>query len=80
MINAANNKPYSASVQLLLHVNGQNYELAKVGPNRVVLRNAVQLPPCEAMLSINIDGETTQQTISLPHGASADSPVVMTSR
>ena len=80
MINAVNNKPYSATVQLILHVNGQDYELAKVGPSRIVLRNAIQLPPCEATLSISIDGETTQQTIQLPVGASADSPIVVTSR
>ncbi len=80
MINAVNNKPYSATVQLILHVNGQDYELAKVGPSRIVLRNAIQLPPCEATLSIRIDGETTQQTIQLPVGASADSPIVVTSR
>ena len=79
MINAVNNKPYSAIVQLILHVNGQDYELAKVGPSRIVLRNAIQLPACEATLSICIDGQVTQQTIQLPDGASADSPIVISS-
>lgn len=77
MIDIAN-KPYSASVQLILHVNGHDYALAKIGPNRIYLRTPVDLPPCEGTLSINIDGHVTQQTIRLPEGASVNSPGVMT--
>ncbi|MEZ6132510.1 MAG: hypothetical protein R3C59_27920 [Planctomycetaceae bacterium] len=77
---AVNNKPYSATVQLTLHVAGQDYELAKVGPDRVSLRKPIDLPPCEGMLSINIDGNITQHTVRLPEGASAESPSVMTRR
>ncbi|MEZ6128329.1 MAG: hypothetical protein R3C59_06585 [Planctomycetaceae bacterium] len=80
MIDIAN-KPYSANVQLVLHVNGQDYPLAKVGPDRIYLRTPVNLPPCEGTLSINIDGHLTQQQlIRLPEGASADSAGVVTSR
>ena len=80
MIVAVNNKPYSATVQLTLHVDGQDYELAKVGPDRVSLRQPIDLPPCEGTLSINIDGHVTRQNIRLPEGASAESPSVMTQR
>lgn len=73
MINAANNKPYSATVSLILHVNENEYELAKTGPSRVFLRTPVELPPCDGTLSINIDGNITTEKVRLPNGASIDS-------
>ena len=48
MITSTNNKPYSADVQLSLRANGQEYSLAKVGPERVVLQDSVSLPPTDA--------------------------------
>jgi len=48
--------------------------------DRLILRTAINLPPGNGTLSINIDGETTQQPIHLPHGASSDSPIVVTTR
>lgn len=74
------NKPYSANVQLMLHAHGMDHELSKVGPDRIVLRNAVDLPPGDAILTINIDGQMTQHQIRLPDGASCDSPIVTTTR
>jgi hypothetical protein len=79
MIHSANNKPCSATVNLTLHAFGLDHELAKVGRNRIVLRSAIELPPCNAILSISIDGHTTQQSVRLPHGASVDSPIITTS-
>jgi hypothetical protein len=79
MIHSANNKPCSATVHLTLQAGSVDYELAKVGRNRIVLRSAIELPACDGILSISIDGHTTQQSVRLPHGASVDSPVVPTS-
>jgi hypothetical protein len=79
MIHSANNKSCSATVNLTLHAVGVDHELAKVGRNRIVLRSAIELPPCDGVLSITIDGHTTQQSIRLPQGASVDSPIVATS-
>ncbi len=71
-------KPHSADVRLTLRVNGNDYALAKVGPNRVFLRTAVSLPPCDAELIISVDGRISSRQISLPHGASTDSQSVLT--
>ena len=71
-------KTHSADVRLTLRVNGNDYALAKVGPNRVFLRTAVSLLPCDAVLIISVDGRISSRQIFLPHGASTGSQAVET--
>lgn len=71
-------KPHSADVRLTLRVNSEDYELAKVGPNRVFLRKPVVLPSCDAELIISVDGRISSRQIFLPNGASVTSKAVET--
>ncbi|MEQ9406517.1 MAG: hypothetical protein RIK87_02280 [Fuerstiella sp.] len=41
-------------------------------------RTPVDLPPCEGILRISIDGHVTQRNIRLPDGASGESSEVLT--
>jgi hypothetical protein len=66
MIHSANNKSCSATVNLTLHAVGVDHELAKVGRNRIVLRSAIELPPCDGVLSITIDGHTLNSQFGCP--------------
>lgn len=80
MIVSLNNKPYSANVTLSLHAMGRSLDLAKVGPDRITFRVPTELPPCDAVLSVCIDGNTTEQRLRLPDGASVDSASVRVER
>jgi hypothetical protein len=56
---------YSASVALKLRVGGRVLGVAKVGHDRIVLREPSEIPARDAELEITIGGETTRQSIVL---------------
>lgn len=70
--------PYSAKVDLKLIVGSQTYQLGQVGPDRLIFREALSLPPCEGEVVMTIDDDEQRWKVSLPNGSSANSPVVMT--
>ncbi|MEQ9410325.1 MAG: hypothetical protein RIK87_21490 [Fuerstiella sp.] len=78
MITASQNGSHSAIVRMTLQVADAALEVAQVTPNRIFLRTPVDLPPCEGILSISIDGHVTQRNIRLPDGASGESSEVLT--
>ena len=80
VITTSQNGSHSASVRHTLCAAGRDVEVAQVTPDRIYLRTSIDLPPCDAMLFISIDGQVTEQRIRLPEGASADSPAVITTR
>jgi hypothetical protein len=54
---------YSAPADLKLHVGGRTLSVAKVGPERIVLSQPMQVPAGEAELEITIGGKTKRQSI-----------------
>ncbi|MEX0716999.1 MAG: hypothetical protein WD066_10440 [Planctomycetaceae bacterium] len=60
---------YSSRVRLRLIIEEHEYELAQVGSGYVIFRDAVDLPPCEAWLSLMVDGKERRKRIRLLHGA-----------
>jgi len=60
-----NTDSYSATVNLELHVQGQVFGLAKVGPDRVVLQDDLPIPRGEATLVITIGKTTKRQSIMI---------------
>jgi hypothetical protein len=59
---------YSANVSLKLRVQNEIIDVAKVGPSRIVLREAKQLPNGSADLIITVGSKTTSQTVILTPG------------
>lgn len=64
---------HSAKVRLRLLVNGDDLEVAQVGPDSCVLRDPRPHPPSDAQLIITVDGESETYNVFLCDGISADS-------
>ena len=66
-------KTHSAKVRLRLRVNGDDLDVAQVGPGFCVLRDLRPHPPSDAQLIITVDDHTETHRVSLCHGIAADS-------
>lgn len=60
---------HSTDVRLVLTIAGTRHEVAQVGPDYLIFREPVDLPPCEGVLSIEVDGVERRRTIRLEDGA-----------
>ena len=69
---------FSATVDLKLIVGDHTYDLGQVGPELVIFRNPVSLPPCDAVLVMTIDGHEQRSNIRLLDGASPDIRITRT--
>jgi hypothetical protein len=56
---------YSAHVSLKLHVSGEVIDVAKVGPERIVLKEPRHISSGEAQLEITIGGTRKEQHVVL---------------
>ena len=69
---------YSAEVQLRLIVDDHEYALSQIGPNCIVPRGTVTLPPCEADVVMHVDGHRRVWRVWLPDGVSPKSTFART--
>ncbi|QDT55129.1 hypothetical protein Pan44_31710 [Caulifigura coniformis] len=60
---------YSADVRIDLVVGQQTLSAAKVGPDHIVLREGVELDPCDGVLVVQVDGSVSHTPVRLPFGA-----------
>lgn len=60
---------YSADVRINLIIDNTAYPLAKIGPHVAVLRRPTDLPQCEGLIELQIDGKISRWDVRLPHGA-----------
>lgn len=63
---------HSADVKIHLHVNGFTLPVAQLGPEFLVLRNPVDHPPCNAEITMSIDGRETRWPVHLVNGIQVD--------
>ena len=70
--------PYSAKVDLKLIIGDQTCQLGQVGPDRLIFRQALSLPPCEGEVVMTIDNDIQRWRVMLPNGSSSLSRIVMT--
>jgi hypothetical protein len=61
---------YSAVVSLRLEVEGQSWPLAKMGKDHVVPAARIELPPCDAVVVLTVDGDERRWNVRLVDGAS----------
>jgi hypothetical protein len=63
-----NTQSHSADVRIHLHVNGQVLPIAQLGPEFLILRTLVDHPPCDAEITLSIDGQERRWFVHLPNG------------
>ena len=68
MQNSAVETGYCVRVQLELRVDSRVFELASVGPTKCVLREAVELPACNAEIAMFINDNLYVWTVRIPNG------------
>ncbi len=59
---------HSAEVRIHLHVNGYILPVAQLGPSFLVLRNPMDHPPCDAEITLSIDGSEERWAVYLING------------
>jgi hypothetical protein len=63
---------YSADVRMHLSVNGQTIKIGQLGPNFIILDDALDLAPSQGEITMSIDGQVERWRVSLPDGISAN--------
>jgi hypothetical protein len=56
-----------------LSVNGHTLSIGQLGPNFVILREAIDHPPAEAEISMSVDGHPRRWKVHLTNGIVAGS-------
>jgi hypothetical protein len=59
---------YSAAVKMHLLLNGYSLPVAQMGPDFVILREAVEHGPGDAQVVLNVDGDERRWHVRLPEG------------
>lgn len=60
--------PFSADVRIHLHVDGQALSVSHLGPDFLILRTPMDHPPCNAEITMSIDGHESRWTVYLSNG------------
>ena len=63
---------HSADVRMQLFVNGHILPIAQLGPDFLILRSPVEHGPCEAQISLSIDGNESSWPVRLDNGIRTD--------
>jgi hypothetical protein len=65
-------------MQLL--VNGISIPVAQMGPDFVLLREPISLPPCDATVVFQVDNEEERWQVCLPNGVAGSKRVLIAPR
>jgi hypothetical protein len=57
-----------------LNVNGQVLAIGQLGPDFLILREAIDHPPTDASIFLSIDGHERRWTVHLPDGIQVGKP------
>ena len=58
---------YSATVKLELRVDGHVFELASTGSNECILRNGIELGPCDADIAMYVENQLFIWPVRIPN-------------
>jgi hypothetical protein len=76
MIAASQNGSHSARVEMILTVDGAQFEIAQATPTHLYLRTPAEIKTGTGELAISIDGTVTRQTVRLLNRIPLSSPSV----
>jgi hypothetical protein len=65
---------YSADVRMHLNVNGHILAIGQLGPDFLILREAIDHPPTDASIFLSIDGDERRWNVHLPNGIQVSEP------
>jgi len=71
---------YSPPIRITLEAAGNQFDVAAMGPDHVVLRSPRPIPPMAATLIVNVGGQETIRRVKLTEGinpASKRQPLVI---
>ena len=69
-------KSLSTDVDGWVIVEGERHPLWQIGPDRLMLRQAIDCSPRQAEVMLSIDGAENRMRVFLPDGSSASSPFI----
>ena len=72
MITEQNLGAHSAYVEMRLRINGDSISITQMGPDFLLIEPARAHPPCDAMVSLQVDQSYREWKVRLPHGISED--------
>src|SRR5687767_10019884 len=77
-MSATNERPiqYSATVRARLAVRGHDLDVAQLGPGYLILRDLIDSPATDAVLTLQVDGQQSVYHLWLPNGLSLGQPKV----
>ncbi len=64
---------HSAQVKMRLILNGSVIRITHMGPDFIFIESPADYPPCQATISLSVDGSESEWKVSLPKGISKDS-------
>jgi hypothetical protein len=67
---------YSAKVEISLHVAAYKLNVARIRGGELVLRDRIDVPPCDATVVISVDGQETVTPVVLVDGIDSQSEFV----
>ena len=76
MLFAMESGSHSADVRMQLSVNGQTLKIGQLGPEFIILDDPIDLPPCEAEITMSVDGRERRWAVWLVNGISTGEPRV----
>lgn len=63
---------YSPPLRMTLDMNGRTFDVGQTGPDFVILRDAADVPPGEATLHVDLDGDVASETLHFRDGLKAN--------
>lgn len=68
----ATNHGHSADVRMQLTVNGHILPISQLGPDFLILKDAIDYPPAEGEIAVWVDGHERRWTIWLADGIKSE--------
>ena len=64
---------HSAQVKMKLLVNGSSIPVLQMGPDFILVKEAINHPPANARLVLQVDQDEREWNVHLPNGISSES-------
>jgi len=77
MIAEQSHGAHSAQVKMRLILNWSVIRITHMGPDFLFIESPADYPPCQATISLSVDGSESEWKVSLPKGISKDSKRVV---
>jgi hypothetical protein len=70
MVSLDSTPRHSAVVRMTLETAGQSIRVAQMGPDFLILKESVELPPCSGIVTLEVDDSIQTFEVNFPNGIS----------